>query len=591
MPWHIDVFALLAVRVVMFATALALLPATVLAQACLPVWTNSFNGPGNGHDYPYAIAVDASNGNVYVTGYAYLSGTSSVSDYVTIGYSSAGVPLWTNFYNWSGNSLNRARAIAVDARNGDVVVTGDSGTNGSSVSTVATIKYSRDGLPLWTNRSYTSAGYAVTVDGSGNVLVTGTHGYGNATIKYSSAGAVLWAKTTGAKKLAVDSKGDVIIHFTSGSGVSSDYATYKYSSAGTLLWSRSYNGPNTQDQAGGVAVDASDNVYVTGESGDVVLATLKYSSAGVPVWTNLQETYGRDGMPSMSVGCHGDVYVTGVAPTTVKYSGDGAFLWTGSHDDMGESAGMALDGSGNVYVAASAIYASGPLYQCNVIARSSAGIPIWTNVYRGPVNESAQARAIATDASGAVYVAGFATGLMGNMDFTLVKYVTPPILIGPPLSRTNNPGTPSNFTVEAVGGTPLSYQWRRYGTNLLNGPNLSGVTTTNLTIANVQPGDAGPYTVVVTNAYGTTTSTVAQLTVIIPTSPGRFTNFTYSPVNGFSFVFRDATVGKPYRIQTSTSLAPSSWSDWISFNYSGPLALTDMSAVEATNRFYRAISP
>ena len=65
----------------------------------------------------------------------------------------------------------------------------------------------------------------------------------------------------------------------------------------------------------------------------------------------------------------------------------------------------------------------------------------------------------------------------------------------------------------------------------------------------------------------------------------------YSPALGFAFVFRDGTVGRTYRIQTSPSLAPESWVDWMSFSYTGPIALTDMSAVETANRFYRAISP
>ncbi len=95
----------------------------------------------------------------------------------------------------------------------------------------------------------------------------------------------------------------------------------------------------------------------------------------------------------------------------------------------------------------------------------------------------------------------------------------------------------------------------------------------------------------ITKADGSTTSSVAQLTVYIPPNPGRFTNFTYSPVMGFSFIFRDGTVGQPYRIQTSTSLAAGSWVDWQSFTYTGPVGFLDFSATDATNKFYRAVSP
>jgi hypothetical protein len=133
---------------------------------------------------------------------------------------------------------------------------------------------------------------------------------------------------------------------------------------------------------------------------------------------------------------------------------------------------------------------------------------------------------------------------------------------------------------------PLGYQWRRQGTNL-----VEGVTATNLLIANVQPSDARGYSVVVTNAYGGITSSVAQLTVTIPPSPGRFTRVSYSPDTGLSFIFRDATPGQPYRIQTSPSFAEGSWADWQSFTYNGPIGFMDVGATGAERRFYRAVSP
>ena len=68
----------------------------------MPLWTNRYNGPGNGNDYATAVAVDGS-GNVFVTGYSHGS-SGSYYDYATIAYSGAGVPLWTNRYNGPGNS-------------------------------------------------------------------------------------------------------------------------------------------------------------------------------------------------------------------------------------------------------------------------------------------------------------------------------------------------------------------------------------------------------------------------------------------------------------------------------------------------------
>jgi uncharacterized delta-60 repeat protein len=156
-----------------------------------PLWTRRYNGPGNAFDWARAVAVDRSN-NVIVMGASEASLGSYIYDYATIKYSSAGVPLWTNRYNGPGNGDDSACALAVDGSN-NVIVTGYS-TNSASGYDYVTIKYSSAGVPLWTNR-YNGPGngddraVAVAVDHSGNVIVTG-YSYGSggnydfATIKY-----------------------------------------------------------------------------------------------------------------------------------------------------------------------------------------------------------------------------------------------------------------------------------------------------------------------------------------------------------------------------------------------------------------------
>jgi endonuclease/exonuclease/phosphatase family metal-dependent hydrolase len=72
-------------------------------------------------------------------------------------------------------------------------------------------------------------------------------------------------------------------------------------------------------------------------------------------------------------------------------------------------------------------------------------------------------------------------------------------------------GSTAVFGVIANGTAPLAYQW------FFDGASLSGATTNSMTIANAKTANAGSYSVVVTNAAGSTTSAVATLTVV--TSP------------------------------------------------------------------------
>ena len=96
-------------------------------------------------------------------------------DYATIKYSSAGVPLWTNRYNGPGNGDDYASAVAVDGSN-NVIVTGYSMaaaaitiTRRSSIRARAC----RSGPTATTGRGTAMTSQRLAVDHSGNVIVTG----------------------------------------------------------------------------------------------------------------------------------------------------------------------------------------------------------------------------------------------------------------------------------------------------------------------------------------------------------------------------------------------------------------------------------
>jgi hypothetical protein len=85
-----------------------------------------------------------------------------------------------------------------------------------------------------------------------------------------------------------------------------------------------------------------------------------------------------------------------------------------------------------------------------------------------------------------------------------------PTITTQPASQTVIAGATVTFSVAATGAVPLRYQWRR------NGGNISGATNVAYVISNVLSNQAGNYTVVVSNAGGTVTSTNAVLVVNVP---------------------------------------------------------------------------
>jgi formylglycine-generating enzyme required for sulfatase activity len=83
-----------------------------------------------------------------------------------------------------------------------------------------------------------------------------------------------------------------------------------------------------------------------------------------------------------------------------------------------------------------------------------------------------------------------------------------------PIGQTAVQGNSVSFSVVAAGTGPFTYQWR------LGGVNISGATAATYTIASVLANQAGLYSCVVTNAYGSATSADASLVVNVPPSIG-----------------------------------------------------------------------
>lgn len=89
----------------------------------------------------------------------------------------------------------------------------------------------------------------------------------------------------------------------------------------------------------------------------------------------------------------------------------------------------------------------------------------------------------------------------------IVNAPVAPSIVTPPSSLSISVGAGATFSVTVTGTAPFTYQW------LKNGTEISGATASSYSIASVAESDAGNYSVRVTNAVDSVTSSAATLTV------------------------------------------------------------------------------
>jgi Concanavalin A-like lectin/glucanases superfamily/Immunoglobulin domain/Immunoglobulin I-set domain len=120
---------------------------------------------------------------------------------------------------------------------------------------------------------------------------------------------------------------------------------------------------------------------------------------------------------------------------------------------------------------------------------------------------------------------------------------TAPSITTQPQSATVKTNTGIILSVVATGTAPLGYQWKRSGTN------FPGGTTPSLNFSSAKTTDSGVYSVVVSNRYGTITSSNATLTVITPPLiTSQPTNLTVGISSNALFTV-DVSGGAPYAYQ------------------------------------------
>jgi len=173
--------------------------------------------------------------------------------------------------------------------------------------------------------------------------------------------------------------------------------------------------------------------------------------------------------------------------------------------------------------------------------------------------------------------AGAVTSAAANLTVTAVG----PAITSNPTSQAVTVGTSVTFSVTATGSPPLSYQWRK------NGTDIPSATGSSYTIASAQSGDAATYTAFVSNVGGSVLSGGA--TLIVRAARPTITAPSWNRTNGFGHMV-SLQSGFSYRVQVSTNL--SVWTDLTNFTAGGSsILIRDPAATSLTRRFYRVVAP
>lgn len=418
-------------------------------------WVRSYNGPVNGNDEALTHTTDAS-GNVYAAGK--ILGSATGFDIYVVKYNSSGSFLWEKIYNGPGSGNDIAYSVNID-RSGNVFVAGESkGINTNS--DYILIKYNSQGEEQWIRR-YNGESNSVEIpakvvtDSSGNSVITGHSWEAGSlfdfvTIKYNSAGDILWTKkfngTASGNELAtdlgLDNTGNVYVTgSTIGTTTINDFVLIKYSADGDELWTRTYNGPvNGNDNFTSITIDITDNAVITGSSAGsgtgLDFATIKYSPSGDVIWLKRYTSNSVNFEEPMAIDCDltGNIYITGTTTgssssydyMTVKYSAAGEEMWARryngpSGNNFDEPSSVTADNSGNVFVTGLSA-GTGTMDDIVTIKYNSGGDEIWVNRFNSEANRDDAANNISLDNHGNVIVSGFLTSLSGGMDFGLIKF-------------------------------------------------------------------------------------------------------------------------------------------------------------------------
>lgn len=365
---------------------------------------------GAGNELGYGIAVDT-GGNAYITGYTSCSNFPTTNGAFDTSFNSGSYDAFVTKLNPSGSGLvystfvggnddDYGYGIVVDVL-GNAYLTGitkspdfpitlgtfDTSYNGAD--DVFVTKLNASGTVLvystYLGGSYSDSGNSIAVDGFGNAYITGeTHSSDFPT-------------TTGAY--------DTSYHLSFNTHLNSDVFVSKLNSIGTMLVYSTYLGTQMIDIAHSIALDATGDAYITGETQSTEFPT-------------------TDGAWDTTINSTQDGFVT-------KLNQNGTGLVYSTYlggNGMDYSMGIAVDAIGNAYITGytygdfpTTVGAFDTSVNNGFVSRlNSSGTGL---IYSTGLGEYCNAYAIAVDAFSNAYITG-ETGMIGN-EAVVVKKLNP----------------------------------------------------------------------------------------------------------------------------------------------------------------------
>jgi uncharacterized delta-60 repeat protein len=246
-----------------------------------PLWSRSVTGPQAGVDGGFDVAVDPEGNFVFV---GYVRTGQNDNDIWIQKTDTDGNALWTQTAAGNDNLDDRAHGVAIDV-DGNIYVTGFVSNVGFNKD-VWLRKLDPDGDPLWTTvhdsiNSGSEEAFDVALGPDGAVAVVGTTPItaSNDDIWLgrfdADSGDLLWQRIYGGPAIAhdagqgvgIDSESNYVVVGYKGQGsLDTDIWLRKWDQLGSIVWTQNVAGAGMhRDEGVAVAIDADDNIVVTGE--------------------------------------------------------------------------------------------------------------------------------------------------------------------------------------------------------------------------------------------------------------------------------------------------------------------------------------